>query len=387
MKVIYIVENLGTATETFVDSLLEGLRDSVELVVVVDRIIGDPKAWSCPVYESGFQSSYRAVRISLQLLDRFFRKTSLHEQFVAWLANSKLAPIIKKERPAVAYIEHGNNAVLVGRCLKTWSLPYVVHFHGRDASQLLSSKNYRRQVVDIVAYSSATVVASRHMWRRLSLIGCNEDKLRLVRLGMDIEQIPEPDWHLSVVKGPTVIFVGRLVEKKQPLALVHAFRIVVERVPDAKMIIVGHGPLEGEVVERIEQLGLESKITLYGEGSQEEVFAMLAEATVYAQHSVTDSRGDQEGFSLSILEAAAFGLPVVATVHNGFPENVLHGVTGFLVPEYDYDAMGTHIAELLIDRDRCTEMGKRARTRVEQNFQLGVRATAILALLNEASGS
>ncbi|MCH8328093.1 MAG: glycosyltransferase family 4 protein [Candidatus Marinimicrobia bacterium] len=147
-------------------------------------------------------------------------------------------------------------------------------------------------------------------------------------------------WQERLQAYPSVVFLGRLTGKKNPIALIHAFALVRASVPKAKLTIIGDGPLREKLVKRIEVLGLQSAVTILGVLDQEAAWNEMRHHWIYAQHSVSSISGDQEGFALSLAEAAAHELPVVSTWHNGIPENVIHGETGYLVREFDYEEMG-----------------------------------------------
>ena len=275
--------------------------------------------------------------------------------------------------------------MLVRSALKALEIPYVVHFHGRDASHLFGSKVYAEQLEDVFADSAGMIVASGHIRRRLILAGCPDEKIHLIPLGVQVDKIPEPDWASRRSIKPSVVHLGRLVEKKNPLALLHAFSIVKSQVPEATLTIIGDGPLRAPVERRIRELGLTDSVSLTGALPNDRALAELARHSLYAQHCVTDSSGDQEGFNISFLEAAASGLPVVSTLHDGIPENVVHGETGFLVPEYDYESMAERMVQLLRDPARMEAMGRAGRDRVASKFQFAHRADRIVSLLRRLS--
>ena len=85
---------------------------------------------------------------------------------------------------------------------------------------------------------------------------------------------------------------------------------------------------------------------------------------IYAQHSVTAISGDKEGYAISPAEAAAHELPVVSTIHNGIPEHVIDGETGFLVPEFDYESMAERIIQLIQNPMLAKKMGRAGRNNI-----------------------
>lgn len=81
---------------------------------------------------------------------------------------------------------------------------------------------------------------------------------------------------------------------------------------------------------------------------------------------MTARSGDQEGFGISLAEAAALELPVVSTLHNGIPEQVINGETGFLVREHDYEAMAERLVHLLGTPDKAEKMGMAGSENIEE---------------------
>jgi glycosyltransferase involved in cell wall biosynthesis len=101
---------------------------------------------------------------------------------------------------------------------------------------------------------------------------------------------------------------------------------------------------------------------------------ILSAMDVYVNSSI------YEGMSNSILEAMACSRPVVATAVGGTPDLVEHGVTGWLVPPREPEALADRIAEVLTDPDRAAEMGRRGRARVEQRHSFAAMIAANAAL-------
>lgn len=384
MRIAYIVENYGQISETFVTDLVDGIaRSGAEVRVFEDRHLAacHRPTGEFSVGETGFTTRHRAPVNWLGRLGKVALGRDVAPSLRRHLARRALLEPLRAFKPDVAYIDHGNNAVLARPALKFLGVPFVAHFHGRDASQLLGSNDYCEQLQRVFHDAAALVVASEHIRRRLVLAGCPGEKIHLVHLGVDVSAIPVPDWKERQKLPPSIIHLGRLVEKKNPLALLHAFALVKEKIPDATLTMVGDGPLRGEVERRATRLGLAGAVRLTGALPHKLALAELRQHRVYAQHCVTDSRGDQEGFNVSFLEAAAYGLPVVSTLHDGIPENVVDGETGFLVPEFHFEAMAERLVVLLSDPDLMEVMGRAGRRRVEERFRFEQRAAKILALL------
>ena len=94
----------------------------------------------------------------------------------------------------------------------------------------------------------------------------------------------------------------------------------------------------------------------------------MKESDIFVQHSVTAPDGDVESFGISLVEAMSSGLPIVVTNHNGFPDTIIDGKTGFLVPEHDTSAMAERIAELLDDDELAVRMGQAGSEHARRKF-------------------
>ena len=103
------------------------------------------------------------------------------------------------------------------------------------------------------------------------------------------------------------------------------------------------------------------------------------------QHSVTDANGDQEGQPVSLVEAAATGLPIVSTRHSGIPDVVLDGRSGFVVDEHDVAAMGDRIARLALDLALRVEMGAAGQEHITREFSLERETERLIGILERAA--
>ena len=153
---------------------------------------------------------------------------------------------------------------------------------------------------------------------------------------------------------------------------------------DAQLTIIGDGPLYKKVKGLIETLGLSDSVSLMGAMAHQPAMEMLSKHWLYAQHSVTANNGDQEGFAISPAEAAAYELPVVSTFHNGIPEHVIDGVTGYLVREFDFESMAEKIIQLLQNPDLSLKMGQNGRKNILGLNDPEKRIESILGILQLA---
>jgi glycosyltransferase involved in cell wall biosynthesis len=160
-----------------------------------------------------------------------------------------------------------------------------------------------------------------------------------------------------------IIVVANLILYKGHIDLLEAARKVLKHIPKALFLLVGEDRGIGENLKRISiDLGIGEKVRFLG--LRDDIHQLLAASDL----SVLSSH--EEGFSNVILESMAAGLPIVATNVGGNSEAVVNGVTGWLVPPKNPDAMAEKIVDLLHDPQKARSWGKQGRKRVNKKFTI-----------------
>jgi glycosyltransferase involved in cell wall biosynthesis len=384
-KILYVVGSLGAASTTFLTDLIDGLsRQDLNLTILVQSFTGD---YSAPKAVTLRQERF----LNRTFFDKCLVKLTSYSQRVSvWdkfkLSRSSLRrfkAVLREEVIDAVFIEFGHNSVMLNSILDELKIPFFVHFHGLDITKFLQNPYYVEGLQQVFKRASGLIVASEHVMRLLVLAGAPKDKIRVVRLEpIDNYEICKKICDARYSGPPSVVFLGRLTEKKHPLALLEAFRIVLEELPEAQLTIIGDGPMRSVLEERIQCYGLAKQVRLAGVLEREVALPLVADHWVYAQHSVTSSDGDQEGFGVSIAEAALMKLPVVSTWHNGIPEQVIDGRTGLLSREYNYEEMAEHLIELLKNPNKCQQLGESGREFVLNLCLSRERAAEIFSIMS-----
>ncbi len=196
--------------------------------------------------------------------------------------------------------------------------------------------------------------------------GLARERTTVVHEGIDIDRVeraPALDLRREFDLPPSCPLVGNvaaLAPHKGQRHLVDAAALLVREVPDARVLIVGAGELEGALARRIRRLGLAGRVILTG--FRTDVPALLKGLDLFVMSSVT------EGLGTSVLDAMAAGLPVVGTRAGGIPESVVDGRTGLLAPPADASALARAIVALLQDPGKRRAFGAAGRRRVRAAF-------------------
>jgi len=223
---------------------------------------------------------------------------------------------------------------------------------------------------------------SEAMWDRARERGCPADRPHaIVTDAVDAGWFQPPDRPAEVVGTPErplrIITVGRLHWKKGHDYAIAATRALVDRGIAVEHRIVGEGEHLEPTRFAIDDLGLGGRVRLLGARRAEEVRELLAWADVFVHPSLT------EAFGVAVIEAQAMGLPVVCSDAGGLPENVEHGVTGFVVPRRDGAAIADRVAELAADPELRVAMGRAARRRAETALSDELQLDRFEALYDE----
>ena len=155
---------------------------------------------------------------------------------------------------------------------------------------------------------------------------------------------------------------------------------VVETVPDARLIIAGGGTQEADLRALVANLGLHGHVTFVGKVPHDDVPALMGTLDVVVNPTVVP-----ESFGVVILEAAAMGLPVVATDVGGVPEVCVRDTNGVLVPPRDPVALAEALVDLASNPELCASMGSAGRSFVEERFVWSATVEAMLGILNSVT--
>ena len=207
---------------------------------------------------------------------------------------------LKEHDVGVVLAEYGPTGVLAADVCAALGLPLHVIFHGLDASALLRHATIRRRYRHLFARAASVICVSRALADRLVATGCPESLVHIVPCGVD-----EAEFAPGTPEPGRVLAIGRLVEKKAPQLTIRAFAEAAARFPEARLDVVGDGPLRAACEAAVAETGLGGRVTLHGALPHHACGALLRRAAIFAQHSVTAATGDTEGSPVAIAEAMA----------------------------------------------------------------------------------
>ena len=203
-------------------------------------------------------------------------------------------------------------------------------------------------------------------------LGADPEKTLVHYIGVDVPRISRSDKRLE--KEPFRILIASRVEPVKGVMLsLESVARAARRMGEFELTILGDGSEMTRCKELARDLGIERQVSFRGMVARATVLKEMEMADVLIQHNVATEDGQEECLSLSVLEAMARETPVIVTRSGGMTEAVEDGVSGIVVSSGDVVTMADVIVSLAQDAGRREELGRRARARVLNKFNLDVQ--------------
>ena len=277
--------------------------------------------------------------------------------------------ILARERPALLHVNSSRDSWIGGLAARLVS-PRVKVVRSRHISTPLNknptTRLLYRRLMDFV------IVTGSELTRRalIERDGLAPDRVAAFPIGIDVDYFkparPDRDLRQELQLPPGHRLVGLisyLRSYKGHEYFIEAAARVLAREKHATFLIVGEGPEEARLRERIASLGLSSNVRMLG--FRDDLLNVFRSLDVFVIPSVEGDTIPQV-----LMQALAMGLPVVSTTVGSIPDVVQDGQTGFVVPPRDADALAERIQVLLDDTALRADMGRRGRAFVEREYSL-----------------
>jgi len=260
--------------------------------------------------------------------------------------------------------------------------PFVVTYHNdlvksSRLGQLLCRIERHFLTGPTLAAADQIVVTSKHYSRHSSRLRQVQNKITISAPGVDTALFQRTQ---TATIPARLIFVGQLDRTHRHKGLdrlLEAMSAARHEVPDLSLVVVGSGNDQQRYAARADELGIGEAVNFVGFVSNEtlrELYCSSCALVLAAEH-------DAEGFGMVILEAAACGVPAVATRVGGIPAAVLDGVTGLLVQPGDTTSLAGALVRITQDSQLRDRLADQAHDRVMQSFSWGVQGRAVVNLM------
>lgn len=291
------------------------------------------------------------------------------------------------------YLPNGFMAAIVSRLT---GVPLVATLHGSDVFVAEKGGIYRWMTRFTNRTIKRLTSCSPELRDRICATGFPRLQSRVIPYAVDpaLENpVADPEMteqlrqQYQLEDCKVLLCLGRLVYKKGFEYAIRAMPTILAHHPEARLLIAGGGDLEAELRNISRECGIAGAVIFTGELLRDRLASHFALADLFLMPSVHDQAGNVDGLPNVILEAMAFGLPVVATEITGIPLAVLDGENGYLIPEKDSEALGEAVLQLLSSKERRWRFGDNSRRFIEDRLNWREVATRYEQLFSEVCGA
>ncbi len=322
-----------------------------------------------------------------ELQHSLLRRAGLH-QLVTYKPDHFL-PVLREFQPQILHAHFATESTQVARELAgSVKAPFTFTAHGYDI--------FRKPPPDFADRAAAAAAVVTVCEANADYIhrtfGVRREHVHVIGCGVDTERFRPPAGRApspsgrglgegdccsgsrSFTASPLVLCVARHVAVKNLAVLLHACALLRDRGVSFRCVLVGDGPCRAELEALRAHLDLLDCVQMPGAAEQDQVLNWCQQADIGVLTS------DNEGLPVSLMEAAACGVPVVATSVGGVPELVEHGVTGLLSNRGEPQGVADALEKLIGEPELRARMGAAARARAVQKFSVSRQADQLLGL-------
>ena len=315
----------------------------------------------------------KITREVITALDEWGRRTDFLRLYQAVYIGGRL------QRSGITHI-HAHFAGMAARTAfwiqKFFGISFTFTAHAND---IFAPRDFEIDLDNLIEVARAVVTETDYSKKFLQeRFPDRADKIYRIYNGVNLAEFGRADFSSA---SPTIIAVGRLIDKKGFADLIQACRLLVERGKSFRCQIFGEGPLEEKLRRQIEELKLQNCVELPGPKPQHEIRKYLAAGTVFVLPSVVDREGGMDNLPTVVMEAMATGLPVISTWIGGIPEMVIDNETGLLVSAGDAGGLADAIEKVIADLSLARRLGENGYRRTVELFLIEKNVRELLGAI------
>jgi len=280
--------------------------------------------------------------------------------------------IIRKQNPGIIHSHWIIPQGLIGAlCHRLFDIPHIATIHGTDLNLAKNSRFLQALCRLIVRNSAVVTINSSYMKKQLEEIVPEAlKKNHTIPMGVDLSRFAagiDPGYVRKNHETKIILNIGRLIDWKGTVYLIKAMPEIVSGIPGVRLIIIGRGPQEEVLRQKVRDLHLENHVEFPGTVSDDALIQYYQSADVFVLPSVNLS-GKTEGLGVVLLEAMASRCPVIGSDAGGIPDIIRDGENGFLFPGGDEKMLAKRIIELLSDDTLADRFRKAGYETVRMQF-------------------
>jgi phosphatidylinositol alpha-1,6-mannosyltransferase len=343
------------------------------IAVLMENLVSHATGWDTRVLTFG-QPGDAEWDAGASVDVRRVSSTEADRRLAVALLNAAALREVVAFRPDVILAGHVVATIAAAPLARLLRKPLVLYVHADEfrTRAKLTARATRR--------ADATIAVSSYTREMALAAGADPERVRLIPPGV---VLPAPT-EMERDPRPTILTVASLLsERKGHDVIARALPLVRAKVPEARWVVIGDGPLRPRVEAAIAAAGVSEAVSLLGRVDDAERDGWLDRAAVFCMPSRVPPGGlGGEGFGIVYLEAGAHGLPVVAGNVAGALDAVVDGETGILVDPTDHEAVAAALVRILADPDLASRLGTGGREDAEAHAWPRI-AARVEALVDE----
>jgi len=298
---------------------------------------------------------------------------------------------LRKHRIRLLHSNFGNVGWMNLGAVRKTGVKHVVTFYGRDVGHLpVQDPAWRTRYATLFAEVDRVLCEGPYMGESIVDLGCPRGKLTVHHLGVEVDKIPFRPRAWDASRPLRVLIAASFREKKGIPLAIEALGALREHVPVELTIIGDADDSEQSIAEKKKILAAvdehfpQKNVRLLGYQPHPVFFDEAYAHHVFLSPSLTAADGDTEGGApVSIIEAAASGMPIVSTMHCDIPNVVRHGETGLLAKERSVAGLVTHLTWLVEHPEAWSAMLEAGRRHIEAEFNSSLQGRRLGALYED----
>ncbi len=320
-------------------------------------------------------------------LQQYYYLGKVVREIDEWIIKSRLSRYVdrlSKKETSILHAHFGPEGYQNLNVARTLRLPLITTFYGVDVSMLPRSMIWKRRYHRLFAEGSCFLAEGSFMAQALVDLGCPSTKVRVQHLGIDLERVQHDTRVQASGKPVRLLMAASFREKKGIPYAIQAFAKALRKFSPMELYIVGGASSRSEqqlmshCKDLVRQYNIAGNVRFLGYLNYRQYLQESKYAHIFLAPSITASNGDTEGGApVSLIEASASGMPVIATRHCDIPEVVVDGQSGILVEERDIDGLSTAILELATSPGQWQQMGYVGRAHIEAEYDV-LKQVAVL---------
>ena len=375
LKILHLFEAYLPLTENWAYHLISHIPD-VEIHIAANHYLKNnfyhPDFYFCDNYYDGL----RQYDFSLNRNKAFFKKLMI--KVIPYFLGTHQQNVIKYVQKHKIDMIHAHFADVAWRFRqipKTLNLPFVVSFYGWDYEMLPYTQTaFQQHFKRLFQQADQFICEGSHGAKTLANMGCPSEKIAVVRLGVQAENIPffQREKSANALK---LLQVASFYEKKGHIYTLKAFLKALDSCPNMQLTLVGKDKKNGiveQLLQLVEESGKADKLQFMDEIDFSKLHSFFSNFDIFIHPSCYAANRDGEGGApIVILDAQATGMPVIATRHCDIPQEVVHEQTGFLAEEKNVEELTKYIqAFYKMSNADFQFFSKNARHHVLKNFDI-----------------